>query len=174
MSHLSIALIIVLAIIVIPLTLVIMHNHQIKKRKNSILFFFKNIGAVHDLSFTGQEILRDKVLGLDGPKRKVLIVEEKSGEFDAQMIDLLDVSSCKVKKIYSAIHSNEYRKNRPEDYLKSIAIEFGFRSGKAPVSVFFYKNEQNSVYEIPELEARTKRWETMLSSMLERRREKTA
>jgi len=137
-----------------------------------MLSFFKSAGAVHDLSFTGQEILGDKAIGMDGPKRKVLIVEERNGEFDAQMIDLFEISACTVKKVYSAIHSNEYRKNRPEDYLKSIVLEFGFKSGKPPVVVFFYKNESNSVYEVRELEARTKRWETMLSGMLEHPKEK--
>lgn len=165
MSHFTIALIIVLAVIIILSTLVIMHNTQIKQRKNSILFFFRNAGAAHNLSFTGQEILQDKVIGLDGPKRKLLIAEERSEEYEAQVIDLDDVRICKIKKVYAAINSHEYRKNRPEDYLRTIALEFEFKAGGPSRLVPFFKSELNSVYEIPELETRARNWATILSDL---------
>jgi len=131
-----------------------------------MLSFFKVAGTAHNLAFTGQEILRDKAIGLDGPKRKLLIVEENAEEYDTRVIYLDDVSACKVKKVYAAINSHEYRKNTPEEYLKSIALEFEFTTGEAPVMVLFYKNTTNSIYEIPELEARAKYWAAMLSKML--------
>jgi uncharacterized pyridoxamine 5'-phosphate oxidase family protein len=131
-----------------------------------MLAFFRTAGTAHNLSFTGQEILRDKVIGLDGPKRKLLIVEENTDEYDTRIIYLDEIVSCKVKKVYAAINSHEYKKNRPEEYLKSIALEFEFRTDQAPVLVVFYKNSVNSIYEIPELEARAKHWATTLSKML--------
>jgi len=131
-----------------------------------MLSFFKVAGTAHNLSFTGQEILRDKVIGLDGPKRKLLIVEENTEEYDTRIIYLDEVVACKVKKVYAAINSHEYKKNRPEEYLKSIALEFEFNTGGVPVMVLFYKNSVNSIYEIPELEARARHWATTLSKML--------
>jgi hypothetical protein len=143
-----------------------MHNKHLKARKSSIVSFFKNAGTDHNLSFTGQEILRDKVIGLDGPRRKLLIAEEIGEEYDTRVIDLDEVSACKVKKVYAAINSHEYRKNRPEEYLKSIALEFEFRTGGAPAMALFYKNTLNSIYEVPELETRAKHWAATLSKML--------
>ena len=166
MSHRAIALVIVLSIFIIILLLVIMHNRHLNARGNSMLSFFKTAGTAHNLSFTGQEILRDKVIGLDGPKRKLLIVEEAGEEYDTRIIYLDEVSVCKVKKVYAAINSHEYRKNRPEEYLKSIALEFEFSTDEAPAVVLFYKNSINSIYEIPELEDRAKHWATTLSKML--------
>ena len=166
MSHSAIALIIILSISIIIYLLITMHNKHIKARSNSMLSFFKTAGTAHNLSFTGQEILRDKVLGLDGLKRKLLIVEEKAEEYDTRIIYLDDVSACKVKKTYAAINSHEYRKNRPEEYLKSIALEFEFDTGETTVMILFYKNSVNSIYEIHELEARARHWATMLSKML--------
>jgi len=166
MSHSAIALVIVLSISIIITFLIIMHNRQLKVRNNSMLAFFRTAGTAHNLSFTGQEILRDKVIGLDGPKRKLLIVEENTEEYDTRIIYLDDVVSCKVKKVYAAINSHEYKKNRPEEYLRSIALEFEFRRDEAPVLVLFYKNSLNSIYEIPELEDRAKHWATTLSKML--------
>jgi len=166
MSHLFIALLIVLTIVGILLTLVTMHNNQIRSSRRSMLSFFRDIAAVHNLSFTGQEVLRALAIGLDGPKKKLVIVEEKNDSYDPQVIDLQQVHSCRIKKIYTAIHSSDYKKNRPDDYLKSIALELDLKTSKAPVVVFFYRNEQNSVHEIAELEARVRSWETMLSKML--------
>lgn len=166
MSHIAIALVIVLSISIIILFLIIMHNKHLKVRNNSMLSFFRTAGTAHNLSFTGQEILRDKVIGLDGPKRKLLIVEEMDEEYDTRIIYLDEVGACKVKKVYAAISSHEYRKNKPEEYLKSIALEFEFNTDDAPAMVLFYKNSINSIYEIPELEARTRHWATTLSKML--------
>jgi len=169
MSHVSIAAIIVLAIIVIISTLVIMHNHQLKARATSILSFFKKVALVHNFSFTGQEVLREMVIGLDAPRKKLLVVEEKDKNYDTQIIDLSEVNTCKIKKVYSGINSGEYRRNKPEDYLKSMALEFDFNTGKAPVVVIFYKNEKNSIYEIPELDRRVRNWEVMLSKLIKPR-----
>ena len=143
-----------------------MHNYQLKARESSMLSFFKKVALVHNFSFTGQEVMRDTVIGLDGPKRKVLIVEEKKKNFDSHIIDLDEVASCKVKKVYAAIDINGYKQNRPEEYLRSIALEFEFRTNRGPVVAFFYRPETNSLYEIKELETRVRNWETMLSKML--------
>jgi uncharacterized pyridoxamine 5'-phosphate oxidase family protein len=131
-----------------------------------MLSFFRDIAAVHNLSFTGQEVLRALAIGLDGPNRKLVIVEEKNDTYDPQVIDLQEVHTCRIKKVYTAIHSNDYKRNRPDDYLKSMALELDLRNRKYPVVVTFYSNEQNSVHEIAELEARVRSWETMLSKML--------
>jgi hypothetical protein len=145
-----------------------MHNKQIQARNNSMLTFFKVAGTAHNLCFTAQEILRDIAIGFDGPKRKLLTVEENAGEYDTRILYLDDVRTCKIKKVYAAINSHEYRKNRPEEYLKSIALEFEFHTDDAPAMVLFYKNSINSIYEIPELEARAKYWATTISKMLPR------
>jgi len=165
MSHLTIASILVLTISIIITFLVIMHNNQLKARKNSILSFYKNAGIVHNLSFTDEEVLQDKVLGLDVSKRKLLIAEEQAEEYNTRVIDLREIAACTVKKIYGAINSHEYKRNKTEDYLKSIALEFEFTTGGAPMAVHFYRNTTNTVYEIRELEGRAKNWAKMLSNL---------
>jgi len=167
MSHISISLIVLLTLIIITSILITMHNYQLKAKKEGMLSFFRKVALVHDLSFTGQEVLRDVVLGLDAPKRKLLIVEEKNKNYDTRVIDLSDVDSCKVKKVYTAIDIQGYKKNKPEEYLNSIAIELELHTGPSPVVVFFYKNTTSNVYEIKELQARARNWEIMLSGMLQ-------
>ena len=166
MSHISIALIVVLAIIIISLILVTMHNYQLKAKKESMLSFFRKVALVHDLSFTSQEILQHLILALDGSKRKLLLVEEKNKNYDTRVIDLSDVHTCKVKKVYAAIDIHQYKRNKPEQYLNSIAIELELHNGQSPVEIFFYRSNSNGIYEIKELETRARNWEGMLSGLL--------
>jgi hypothetical protein len=94
-----------------------------------MLVFFSNLGATYNLSFTGQDILHDKIIGLDGLRKKVLVVEENEKKYESKIIDLYEVNSCKVKKIYTDINSSNYKKDSVEDYLNSIALEFVFKNG---------------------------------------------
>ena len=131
-----------------------------------MLSFFKEIAVVHNLSLTGQEILRAVVIGLDGPNRKLVIVEENNETYDPKVIDLLEVDTCRVKKVYMATHSGDPGRKRPEDHLRSIALEFDFKTRKEPVAVFFYRNGHDSIHEIAELQSRVKNWESVISKIL--------
>lgn len=172
MSHLIIALVILLTIIIIPLMLIIMNNYQLKKDNEKMLVFFSNLGAIYNLSFTGQEILQDKIIGLDGPRKKILVVEQQHKKYHSHLIDLYEVRSCKVKKMYTAIDSSGYEKNKLEDHLHSISLDFDFKTEKDPVAVFFYRYGSDSLFEMNNLEHKTKHWEAMLSKMLPSRDQK--
>src|SRR5262245_47696349 len=108
MSHLIIAFIIVLVVIIIPSIIIIMNNYHSKKSTENMLVFFSRLGATYNLSFTGQEILRDKIIGLDGLRRKLLVVEQQDKKYNSQIIDLYEVETCKMKKIYAAINSDGF------------------------------------------------------------------
>jgi len=112
MSHMLVDFNRSITIIIIPLIFIIMNKVESKKRKEKMLVFFSNLGAAYNLSFTGQEIFSDKIIGLDGPRRKVLIEEENEKKYDSRFINLYEVHSCKVKKIYTEINGDDYKKIR--------------------------------------------------------------
>jgi hypothetical protein len=143
-----------------------MYRLQLKKKKEKLLVFFRRLGSLYNLSFTGQEVLHDKIIGLDGWRRKLLIVEENHNRYDSSIIDLYQVAACKVKKTYSAINAGDFEKNKVEEYLNAVALQFDFKNGNTPVVLSFYKNISNSVQDIKELATKTKQWEAVLSKML--------
>ncbi|MBD0296068.1 MAG: hypothetical protein ICV84_12835 [Flavisolibacter sp.] len=102
MSTLIVALIIVLGIAVVLFLLVFLHNRQNKKRAEKMLRRFSELGSEHDLSFTGQEVFRNHIIGVDGIKRKLLLLENNGIHNHWSVIDLAEVKSCRVKK-YTAI-----------------------------------------------------------------------
>jgi hypothetical protein len=143
-----------------------MYRLQLKKKKEKLLVFFRRLASLYNLSFTVQEILHDKIIGLDRRRRKLLIVEENHNKYDSNVIDLYEVKACKVKRTYSAINARDFKKNKIEEYLNTIALQFEFKNGNTPVVLAFHKNMTNSVHGIKKVEMKTKHWEAMLSKML--------
>jgi hypothetical protein len=143
-----------------------MHQLQLKKKKEKLFVFFNKLGSLYHLSFTGQEILRDKIIGLDGARKKLLVVEDSLNKYNSIIIDLYEVCACKVKKIYSAINAGDLKNNTVEKYLTIMALQLDFKNGNSPVALTFYKNMTDSVHDIKRLEIKTKHWETMVSKML--------
>jgi hypothetical protein len=151
-----------------------MHYTNLKKKIEQLLIFFRRLGSLHNLSFTNLEILRDKIIGLDARRRKLLIVQDNNHKYDSKIIDLYEVSTCRVKKIYSSVDSVSFKKNKIGEYLSAIAIEFDFKNGGTPVALVFYKDMNYPVNEMAELEYKTKNMEMTLSKMLSVHEQKSA
>ena len=133
---------------------------------NQLLHHFSQTGSQHNLSFSGQEILKDVVIGLDGVHRKLLVMERLPGDaFNSFVIDLNEAKSCSVKKEYGTINGGDLKVQRLEQYLQRITLHFAL-CDKPPAEVVFYKHFENHIYEIAELESKAKHWEAILSKML--------
>src|SRR5215831_20582139 len=105
-----------------------MANHEIKMRKEKMIVFFDRIGDLYNLSFTGREILHNKVIGLDNVRRKLLVVEENINKYNSTLVDLYKVKTCSIKKIYNAINAGDLIKKKVEDFLHKIELHFDFKN----------------------------------------------
>jgi hypothetical protein len=166
MSHIVVALLIIFTTISIPLVFILMHRSKLKKKKEKMLLFFSKVGTLHNLSFTDQQVLRDKIIGLDEPERKLLIVEENGEMYNSKIIDLHEVKTCKVKKTYSTIHIGDNKKSTLEQSLNTIELQFDFKNENTPIAFPFYKDSINSVHDMAKLENQSKYWEAILSKIL--------
>lgn len=143
-----------------------MHHLKMKKKTEQMLVFFKRLGSLYYLSFTSHEILRNKIIGLDKLRKKILIIEDANYRYDSKFIDLCEVKACKLKKVYSSIQAEDFKSNKLEKYLSTIALEFNFKTENTPFAFEFYRDTTHSVYEMAELESKARQWETMLSKIL--------
>ncbi len=147
---------------------------QIKKKKEQLLVFFRRLGSLYYLSFTNHEILHNKIIGLDEFRKKILIVEDNNHRYDSRFINLCEVKTCRIKKVYSAINAQDFTKNKLEKYLDAIALEFDFKNGNTPFVLKLYKDAVHNFYGMAEVENKIKRWEGMLSKMLPAPEQKSA
>ncbi len=165
MPVITIALLIIIATIGIPLIFIHINKKNRMKKEKALLNFFHREAAKQGLSFSSMEILRNKIIGLDGIKNTLLILDFNN---DGKIIclNMSDVRTCSVEKIYDNIVMSTERQAQTESHLRSIDLKFAFKNGFNPVSVSFYDSNIHSIYEMAELETKAKKWEGLLSKML--------
>lgn len=164
MPTLFVASILVGSVAAICLLLVSVHNKDKREAMHDLLKHFSLLGTKNNLNFSSQEVLNNSVLGLDGVSRKILVVIKEDDTYSSFVIDLNEIQSCTVKKIYGTIKAGDLKNHKLEQYLEKIVLHFEFKS-KSPVEIVFYKNFDNHIYETQQLEQKAKHWEAILSKM---------
>lgn len=163
MSTVIISLILIGSIMLLVLSLIYIHKKNIKKKRQKLLSRFSEFGILHSLSFSSQEVLRNKIIGLDGIHRKFVFVNEKE---EATVVSLDEVKNCKVIKNFETYNMGDSKNSDIERHLTSIQLLFEFKNNNNPVSVIFYDNMIHPIYEVETMEAKAKDWEILLTKML--------
>ncbi len=163
------AIVVTLIVLLCLATTNIVVNTIYKKYKGGamkkLLMYFSEEGIRNDLSFSSQLILKDCIIGLDGINRKFLIAKQEDGALSSFLIDLNDIKTCTVKKEYGFIKGGDLRNKTLDQYLDKIVLHFEFKNGKADAEIPFYRPFDNEIFEMPELEQKARRWETIISKM---------
>jgi phosphoenolpyruvate synthase/pyruvate phosphate dikinase len=128
--------------------------------------YFSRLGSKYNMAFSGQEILRDCIMGFDGIQKKLLVLSGiKKGPFREHIIDLNEAISCSVKKYYGRIDANGLRKKQLDQYLEKMVLQFGFRSKREPADILFYTRIYNDISELSVLEQKARKWRELLSKI---------
>jgi hypothetical protein len=167
MSLVSITILLSAAILLCYLLVIAIESRQKRKKMKRLLDYFSRLGSKYNLTFSSQEVLRNCIVGLDGIQRKLLVLSgTNNGPLSEYVIDLNEVSHCSVKKQYGSIEVNGLRKRKLEQYLEKMSLNFKFLIEKQPANIQFYKQTENHISELPELESRAEKWKIILSKML--------
>ena len=82
------------------LILALISNQRRQNKTEKLRCSFHNAEAEFNLSISKQEILGKRVIGLDDANNKLLFVEANGNKYDGYLIDLDEIQSCIVKKVY--------------------------------------------------------------------------
>jgi hypothetical protein len=158
--------VIVLLVLVTVLRLIVIAISKGRSRKKTerLLLAFSHLGTDNDLSFTSQELLGNRVIGLDGLKRKLLFIEDNDAKYRSLVIDLDAVRTCTVKLKYIGFSISLKRRN-PEEYLEKISLQFEGNDKKV-IDVPFYVFHKDNISNKRLLEQKARDWETILSKMI--------
>jgi hypothetical protein len=166
MATLIIAAALVAAIAAICLLIISFDKKQKRNAMNIFLNRLSQAGSSNNLNFTSQELLNDIAIGLDAPHRKLLILTRfKSGEYFNTIIDVENIQSCLVKKEYGFINAGTLKTDKLEKHLKEIALHielYNYNSADVP----FYNHIDNTVSQADEMEKKAKKWETIITTLL--------
>ncbi|HEY1112008.1 MAG TPA: hypothetical protein VGE66_00545 [Chitinophagaceae bacterium] len=139
---------------------------QQKQRRVALLATISKLGSRNDLSFTGQEVLSDSVMGFDGLKKKLLVLENAQSVYRWYTINLDEVSTCTVQKTYRVPAVHAPGAPAISGYVERVELVFHCNDCKEPLAVPFYASEHNEAVELPALEARAHNWQRFLTKLL--------
>jgi hypothetical protein len=166
MSTIFTTVLLIICVIGLPMVFVFVSKRNVRKQKEKKLNMFLLSGANNGLDFSRQEILEDKIIGLD-EINKTLLIHEFKNEDKIILINMVKVRACTFKKNYESINMGSEKKVRMEQHLTSINVMLEFKNGgDEPVSISFYDNKVNSIYEMTDLESKAKMWQTILSNIV--------
>ena len=123
------------------------------------------LGSQFNLSFSSHEILSDKIIALDGIKRKLIVAEKNNELSRPYIIELANVTAITLKKIYKSIRAGELKARSIEDFLESIFLRFEFGNEKDPIVLPFYEGKINEIRDLARLERKARSWQMILSKI---------
>ncbi len=166
MSTIYTALILVAIITALVGVLASISRREKRKRTIELLDQFKRIGIAKYLSFSSQEILENSVIGLDGIKRKLLVVRKsEDGRFNFLLIDLNQLKNCSMQKFYRIINMGTTKKEEYEKHIDKIVLHIELFNG-APADLVCFELIRDPVTRMHELEEKAAKWERMLSKLI--------
>lgn len=136
-----------------------------KRKKVKLFRQLSKEGVMNGLTFCSQEILEDKVIGVDGIHRKILILEQKKKAYTTSIISLDEVHHC---QLVTNEDLSDPANTSFGQQIKAGALElrFEFNTSHQAASILFTNGLTNSKRELALLKAKAEYWSVMFSKML--------
>lgn len=137
-----------------------------KKKKEKLFLRLSKDGDSNGLTFCSQELLENKLIGIDGIHRKIMIVERIKNHYESSIISLEEVHHCELITNEDEIADMNFKTF--SEQIKSVVLElrFEFNNHHETVSIIFAKGLNTSRKEIELLRSKAEYWSLMFSKML--------
>ncbi|HEY0731893.1 MAG TPA: hypothetical protein VGD33_05715 [Chitinophagaceae bacterium] len=73
-------------------------QQKLKRTMDFLIDHFSRLAMEQNLNLSGQQLLRDAVMGIDGLHRKFILVRKRHQGIETMVADLDDIKSCSIKK----------------------------------------------------------------------------
>ncbi len=165
MSTFLTAAIVIAGTMAIVWLLIIINKKNNRNKTALLLDTFNRQAAAQGISLSGQEILNDHIIGLDGLRQEVLVYNfDEAPIFTSIVLD--EVKECTVLKEFETVSYGSSKKIVEELELRYIFLQFKYKHKAPDFFIPFYNSRINSIYEKAPLEEKAKQWQLLLSKML--------
>jgi hypothetical protein len=134
--------------------------------ENDKYFRLSELGSKFSLSFSSYIVVTNKIIALDGLKKKLLISETKKNLNRSYIIDLNKVTAVSIKNNYSSIKPGELKEKQFEEFLETIDLHFECDNKGGEYVVTFYDRQADDFRELDRLERNAKNWQIILSKLV--------
>ncbi len=124
------------------------------------------LGSSFNLSFSSYEVIGDKIIGLDGDKKILLITQKNNVANQSRIVALNEVKAISIKKVSNGIIAGALKNRSIGEFLKTIVIQFDLKHKSEPVILPLCESVLNKVYDLTGLERKARNWQLMLSKMI--------
>jgi hypothetical protein len=124
------------------------------------------LGSRLNLSFSSHVLLIDKVIALDGIKRKLLVAKVADDLESPYTIELNQVKEISLRKTYSNIKPGELNKKKFNEFLETILLQFEYKDQGKKVGLPFYESDKHGIQNLDKLERNARVWQMILSKMI--------
>jgi hypothetical protein len=174
MSSTVIAGVLILLIVIICLVLVSINNNHRKKIAIELVDRFNELGERNNLSCTHKEMMQSFIIGLDELRKKLFVLRKAGNKYDFQLVNLNEVKICSKKKVYNSINMGTIKKERYENHIDKIALEFSYIDNRTPIQINFFESGVHHLLEMVELEQKADSWVAILTKTLNNKLKNTA
>jgi hypothetical protein len=129
------------------------------------------LGNRYELSFSSHMVLADKIIALDGAKRKLMVAGFTEAQDGVQVIDLDKIKTVSLKKTYDSIEAGALEKKEMDDFITSIQLQFEQRQCGTVDSLVFYRKNLHIIQDLAKHERNAKSWQMILSKLVNNQRE---
>ena len=141
-----------------------------KRKKQNLCALLSKEGTLHNLIFCSQEILQNKIIGVDGIHRKIMVLEKNKKKFNSAIISLDEVENCELITTRRIQGTHTLNKVDSEKNIEAVELQLEFKNSSQPASIIFFDSSVNSMRELDLLKAKARYWNIMFSKMLVRNR----
>ncbi len=136
------------------------------KQKRENLLKLREIGRRFNLNFCKYAAIGNKLMGLDGKKRKLLVTGQDHVNDESHIIDLENVKSVSFVKHYGSIRAGELSKKRFDDFLHFIHLKFEHHGNTDPTNLSFYNRQTDGRLDVKRLIMRSRLLQNVLSKLI--------
>ncbi|NTS42772.1 hypothetical protein HRG84_17880 [Flavisolibacter sp. BT320] len=160
------AIVLVTGVILSTFLLVLLVNHYRQhKETEEMLRFFNNLSATYHLSIARQEVLGDRIIGLDKENRNLFFL---TSEHHGYIIDLDDVKTATLKKEYGLVYDGYSRRTGAKTALTKIELQLIYWAGASPLLLPLYDRENGDSMTREKAIEVGKTWQQLVSGLLAR------
>ena len=123
------------------------------------------LGSKLNLSFSSHLALGNRIIALDGLRKKLLVAEMKNKVSQSYIVELDQVKTVSIKKTYSSIKPGELNKKGLRQFLQAIYLQFEYSNEDKTIVLPFYECEKDRFQDLSRLERNARNWQMILSKM---------
>lgn len=145
------------------MTTIIVPLYGFLKSKRKRLLNLAKIVKEQRLSISKLDEMGSSVIAIDTANRKLLYLKNAPDTSSCLIIDLNNLQECTIKKQYNSINAGDLNKRKISDFLRTIFLNLRFKNDHGSVSLPLYEAQKDKQDDVEQLEAKAKKWETIVS-----------